>query len=179
MAAPKKCVDTRIFAIGAGALWIALGGGCAADGSTGEPEATRASEETQALTISLCQPLTCCFPSGGGWSDNPFENGLRSLGCSEPQAYTESFGQSNWWKYSRCDASLALTMLILKYAVASPYYSQVAVNECLELQAVSEGRPTSVFVAWDPTCPSCYNRFSSYSFYVDPAVVSEQQTASQ
>jgi hypothetical protein len=174
MAAAKKGAHTRIVAIGAGALWIVVAGGCAVDGSTGDPEATHASEGTQALTVNLCQPLTCCFPAGGGWSDNPFENGLRALGCTEPQAYTESFGQSNWWKYSRCDASLGLTMLLLKYATVSPYYSQVAVNECLELQAVTGGQPTSAFVAWDPTCATCYYRFSSESFSVDPQVAAQQ-----
>jgi hypothetical protein len=181
MMAATKGVLTRVIAVGAGALSIAVAGGCAVDGTNGAPTETRASEGAQALTVNLCQPLTCCFPSGGGWSDNPFENGLRALGCTEPQAYTESFGQSKWWKYSMCPTSLDLTALTLKYALVSPYYSEVAVNECLELQAVLGGQPTSAFIAWDPTCSTCYYRFQSYSFYVDPAVAAQQQqqTATQ
>jgi hypothetical protein len=173
MTAATKCVYTRIVTMGAGALWIILQGGCAVDATdatTGEPPETHASEGTQALTINLCLPLTCCLPSGGGWTDNPFEDSLRALGCTEPQAYTHSLGQSDWFKYSKCNASLELTALVLQYALVSPYYSQIAVDECLQVQTVLGGQPTSVFVAWDPTCSTCYYSFRSPSFTVNPGV---------
>src|SRR5215831_6954398 len=114
MAASTKGARTRIAVMCAGALSIVLAGACATNVSSGDPTETRTAEGTQALAVNLCQPLTCCFPSGGGWSENPFENGLRALGCTEPRAYAESLGQSSWWKFSRCPTSLDLTTLVLK-----------------------------------------------------------------
>jgi len=108
----------------------------------------------QAL-LGICQPLTCCFPSGGGWTADPFEEGLRDLGCTKPQAYTESYGASQWWLYSMCPSSSDLVTLVAAYALVNPYYSQLVVNECLELHAVGQGNATDVFVEWDPTCSSC------------------------
>lgn len=170
MAEARKGACTTLTVMCTGALSLVVGGACAGNVSSGDPTEARTSEEKQALAVNLCQPLTCCFPSGGGWSDNPFEKGLQALGCTEPQAYAESLGQSSWWKFSRCPASLDLTAQVLKYALVSPYYSQVAINACLELQAVAGGQATSAFVEWDPTCPSCYYSYSSYWFYTDPYV---------
>jgi len=127
--------------------------GCTLQQSTAEGERTGRSSQT---LLGICEPLTCCFPSGGQWTEgDPFEDGLRALGCTKPQAYTRSYGQSDWWLYSACPASLSLTDLVLEYATVSPYYSQVVVNECLELQAVADTELTRVFVQWDPTCSSC------------------------
>jgi hypothetical protein len=106
--------------------------------------------------LGICAPLTCCFPSGGDWVSDPFEDHLRALGCSTPQAYTESYGRSDWWLYSACPLSVDLTSLILQYSLVGPYYARVVVNECLELHALGAGDPTSAFVEWDPTCPSCF-----------------------
>jgi hypothetical protein len=131
-------------------LSIALAVGCSME-QTSEPTAQTS---TQSL-LGICAPLTCCFPSGGGWTHDPFEDRLRSLGCTEPHAYTESYGQSKWWLYSSCPFSLDLITLVLHYATVSPYYSQVVVNECLELHGIVGGNPTDVFVEWDPTCSGC------------------------
>jgi hypothetical protein len=54
-----------------------------------------------------------------------------------------------------CPASTDLVDLVLTHATVAPYYSQLVVNECLEIHAVGELKPTTVFVEWDPTCPSC------------------------
>jgi hypothetical protein len=107
-----------------------------------------------AQTAGVCVPLTCCFPTGGEWADNPFENGLRALGCSAPQAYTERYGSSNWWLFTRCTQSAALTALVLQYANVAPYDSGWAINECLYLNEGLVGG-TDVFVQFDPTCSSC------------------------
>jgi hypothetical protein len=139
--------------LGVGAICFALSSGCAVQGST--PESSQQSSATSESLLGICTPLLCCFPAGGAWNDDPFENGLRSLGCSEPAAYTESYGQSKWWLYSTCPASLPLTELVLQYATVAPYYSQLVVNACLELHAIGNLAPTEVFVQWDPTCSSC------------------------
>jgi hypothetical protein len=144
-----------------GVLPALLGCGCSSanEESSGEPvERTGASSEP---LLGICAPLTCCFPSGGGWNGDTFEDGLKALGCTTPQAYTESYGQSQWWLYSACSASIPLTELVAQYATVSPYYSQLVVNECLELHAVVGAAPTSVFVEWDPTCSSCYRAGTS------------------
>ena len=112
---------------------------------------------TQPL-LGICAPLTCCFPSGGDWASNPFEDSLRGLGCAKPQAYSRRYEQSDWWVYSTCPSSPELLTLVLQYALVSPYYSQFAVNECLELHALEDGDPTGAFVEWDPTCSSCLYR---------------------
>jgi hypothetical protein len=155
---------TRVYpvraAFGAGILCILLAGGCAIDGTHDETSATSSASEP---LLGVCLPLTCCFPSGGGWAQDPFEARLQALGCSEPRAYVASYGQSYWWLYSACPLSLDLTALIAQYALVGPYYSRVAVNECLELQAVGGGQVTTAFVEWDPTCPSC-----SYGRYFNP-----------
>jgi hypothetical protein len=133
----------------------ALVSACSAADSPGAADQRKPAPTIHQDLLGICQPLTCCFPSGGGWQDNPFEDALRALGCSKPQAYTESYGQSDWWLYSTCPASLDLTTLVLQYSTVSPYYSQIVVNECLELHAIGGGNATSVFVEWDPTCSSC------------------------
>jgi hypothetical protein len=141
-----------------GTLCLALSPGCAVDGSP--PDATQKTAATSESLLGICTPLLCCFPEGGAWDDDPFEDGLRALGCSRPAAYTESYEQSKWWLYSTCPASVQLAELVLQYADVAPYYSQLVVNECLELHAIGNVDPTEVFVQWDPTCSSC-----SYSFY--------------
>ena len=150
-----------------GELSVTLGTGCAVGSSEGD-QPTRTSGATQAL-LGACLPLTCCFPEGGEWADNPFEQRLRALGCTKPRAYAESYGTSGWWLYSTCPASLDLTSLVLEYALVSPYYSQLAVNECLELQAIGGGHPTSAFVEWDPTCGSCYSAYSASNDIILPS----------
>jgi hypothetical protein len=134
------------------ALSLVLAAGCTSETSTEPP--TRSSSESLGV-LGICAPLTCCFPGGGGWQDDPFEDQLKSLGCSTPSAYTESYGQSDWWLYSMCPTSTDLVGLVLKYAAVAPYYSRLVVNACLELHALGEVEPTSVFVEWDPTCPGC------------------------
>jgi hypothetical protein len=104
--------------------------------------------------LGLCQPLTCCFPSGGGWTSDPFEQGLRALGCTTPAAYSESAGASMWWLYSQCPAGDALNALVAQYS-APPYEAQPVVNECLALGAVTELDLNAVFIEFDPTCNSC------------------------
>jgi hypothetical protein len=147
----KTCAHTRIAIA---VLPVVLASGCTLGGSTHEPgDRTAAASEP---LLGICAPLTCCFPSGGGWSDDPFEDGLRALGCTTPQAYTESYGQSQWWLYSACPLSTQLSALVLQYSTVSPYYSQLVVNECLELHAILGDEVTHVFVQWDPTCSSCY-----------------------
>jgi hypothetical protein len=156
----RRSARAAITALAAlGGLSVTLGSGCAMSSSDGN-EATRTSGATQAL-LGACLPLACCFPKGGEWGDNPFEQRLRDLGCTKPHAYAESFGTSGWWLYSTCPASLDLTGLVLQYALVSPYFSQLAVNECLELQAIGGGDPTSAFVEWDPTCGSCSSSYSA------------------
>jgi hypothetical protein len=137
------------------AVSVALAAGCAVEDSTREPAPQEPAAQASQPLLGICQPLTCCFPSGGEWSNNPFEDGLRALGCTKPQAYTESYGKSDWWLYSPCPASLDLVNLVAQYALVSPYYAQLVVNECLLLHGVTDGHPTDVFVEWDPTCGSC------------------------
>ena len=134
------------------ALSLALAAGCTAETPTEPP--TRSSSEPLA-PLGICTPLACCFPGGGGWQDDPFEDQLESLGCSTPSAYTESYGQSQWWLYSMCPASTDLVVLVLTHAAVAPYYSQLVANACLETHALGQQEPTSVFVEWDPTCPNC------------------------
>jgi hypothetical protein len=136
------------------AVSLAVPCGCTNETSNAGTPTRSSQEELQVLGI--CAPLTCCFPDGGGWDKDPFEDQLRSLGCSTPRAYTQSYGQSDWWLYSSCPASLDVAYLVLQYALVAPYYSQLVVNECLEAHAVGGGDPGAVFVQWDPTCSSCY-----------------------
>jgi len=137
------------------ALSLALAAGCTAQTSTEPPT----SSSTAAISLlGICSPLACCFPGGGGWQDNPFENELKSLGCTTPSAYTQSYTRSDWWVYSECPLSLEPTNLVLQYSTVAPYYSQLVVNACLELHAVGQIQPTSVFVQWDPTCENCRYR---------------------
>jgi hypothetical protein len=149
----KRIAVRAAGGLGVCAVGLALSSGCTVQSTS--PEASRQTSTSEAL-LGICAPLTCCFPSGGEWKDDPFENGLRALGCSTPHAYTESYGESRWWMYSTCPASVPLTELVLQYATVSPYYSQLVVNECLELHAIGTLDPTEVFVEWDPTCGSCY-----------------------
>jgi hypothetical protein len=130
------------------AVFAVLAVGCTAE--TSDPEST----SSQPL-LGICTPLTCCFPSGGGWASNPFEDGLRELGCTRPQAYTESYEASQWWLYSQCPTSLELTNFVLQYALVSPYYSQLVINPCLELRGLTGSDALGAFVEWDPTCPNC------------------------
>jgi hypothetical protein len=172
LVASRLATSARVVARGAGILSIAFAVGCAVDGS-GDPVG-----HTSQPLLGICAPLTCCFPSGGGWSENPFEDGLRALGCDVPQAYSPSYGQSDWWLYSACPASVQLTTLVLHYALVSPYYSQIVVNECLELQAVGRAQPTRVFVEWDPTCSSCYSGyFYSYPLIFESPAASTDPSA--
>jgi hypothetical protein len=105
--------------------------------------------------VGVCSPLTCCFPQGSEWGDNPFEDSLRQLGCSTPQAYTERYGSTDWWMFSQCEASPALLALVAAYATVAPYESVVSTNECLYLQSVGSLQANQVFVQFDPTCTSC------------------------
>jgi hypothetical protein len=143
---------------------LALAAGCTVQTSTEPPtgssiEPTGSSRESLSL-LGVCAPLTCCFPNGGGWENNPFEKQLKSLGCSNPSAYTQSYGQSDWWLYSMCPGSIDLVELVLSYATVAPYYSQLVLNECLEAHALGDLDPGAVFVEWDPTCPNCYYSIS-------------------
>lgn len=110
---------------------------------------------TTGQLVGICAPLTCCFPAGAEWGSNDFENGLRALGCTTPQAYTERYGSTNWWMYTKCTQSTALSALIKKYANVAPYNPTIAVNECLLLSNLTTLKLTDVFVAFDPTCTSC------------------------
>jgi hypothetical protein len=137
------------------AVSAVLAVGCTVE--TSAPESDVRTSSSSLSLLGICTPLTCCFPSGGAWASNPLEDRLRELGCTAPQAYTESYQASNWWIYSHCPTSLALTSLVLEYATVSPYYSQLVVNPCLELHALGGNDPLGVFVEWDPTCPNCCN----------------------
>src|SRR5215472_17091320 len=77
-------------AFGAGVLCIVLATGCAIEGANDEQTT---SSVDQSL-LGVCLPLTCCFPSGGGWAQDPFEARLQALGCTEPHAYSASYGHS-------------------------------------------------------------------------------------
>jgi hypothetical protein len=105
--------------------------------------------------VGVCSPLTCCFPTGAEWSGDPFENGLRALGCSTPQAYAEHYGESTWWMFTLCPASAQLTALVGAYANVAPYDSAFALNLCLTLDSVDQVLAGQVFVEFDPTCSSC------------------------
>jgi hypothetical protein len=146
--------------------------GCAADATGGatDPAADPAPASNESLVhrdsvsgivggvgeiLGICQPLTCCFPSGGGWGADAFENGLRALGCTTPAAYSQSAGQDDWWLYTQCPASAKLTQLVGQYSKVAPYYAQPVLNECLVLNAVTELKLNSVFVQFDPTCNTC------------------------
>jgi hypothetical protein len=155
----KESVLSRLgWGFGVGAVSLSLSSGCSVQSPS--PEASQRTSGTSEALLGICTPQTCCFPSGGGWADNPFEEGLRALGCSEPQAYTQSYGQADWWLYSTCPGpSVALTNLVLEYATVSPYYSQLVVNLCLEAHAIGDTDLTEVFVQWDPTCSQCSYRF--------------------
>jgi hypothetical protein len=72
---------------------------------------------------------------------------------------------------------LELTNLVLQYALVNPYYSQLVVNACLELQGVGAGKPTWAFVEWDPTCSSCYYAYYDFWFLNDPAFYSTNTAA--
>ncbi len=108
-----------------------------------------------AQTAGLCTPLTCCFPSGAEWGDDPFQRGLKALGCTTPRAYSERYESSQWWMFSQCAASPALTALIVEYATVSPYYATIAINECLYVDSAAALQVNDVFVEFDPTCSSC------------------------
>lgn len=105
--------------------------------------------------VGICAPLTCCFPVGAEWNDNAFENGLRALGCTTPQAYSERYGSSNWWMYSKCTSSAALTALVNQYSKVAPFNATITINECLLLTSILHLKLSDVFVAFDPTCTSC------------------------
>jgi hypothetical protein len=151
LARHARTVIHQIRQAAVAACFAAIASACTLESSQSEP----ASQTSSQGLLGICAPLTCCFPSGGGWADNPFEDRLRSLGCTTPRAYTQSYGTPDWWVYSSCPASLDLTTLVLQYATVSPYYSQLVVNECLLLDGIVGGSPTDVFVQWDPTCETC------------------------
>jgi hypothetical protein len=139
--------------------------GSASEGSAGTP--ARVTHDVNLLggvtgtvggltgALGICQPLTCCFPSGGGWGSDAFESGLQALGCTTPAAYTQSAGADMWWLYSRCPMSARLSSLVAEYSGVAPYEAQFVVNECLALDAVGSLELDSVFVEFDPTCSSC------------------------
>jgi hypothetical protein len=158
---------------GAALVAIASLVACAAETSGGEPapsttEPVEATSHAESLgtgltgivggvagAVGLCKPLTCCFPSGGGWGSDTFEDGLRALGCSTPAAYSPSAGSSEWWLYTQCKASPQLSQLVAKYSNVAPYDAQFVVNECLALDALTALQLDAVFVEFDPTCNSC------------------------
>jgi hypothetical protein len=158
--------------IGAGALAALIStlcaAGCAVDPSVGSPSGEQVATEDSALVsgvtqtvggtsaqLGACMPLTCCFPSGAEWGSNPFEDGLRALGCSTPAAYTERYGSDGWWMYTRCHPSVQLTTLVAKYSTVAPYQSTFAANVCLLAVSLVGASPSDVFVQFDPTCTSC------------------------
>jgi hypothetical protein len=147
--------------------------GCAADATVEAPTTAESPQSTAAAAQSAsprpletlatrtvhgaasCSPLTCCFPAGGGWEDDPFEDALKRLGCTTPANYTEATGSSNWWVYTRCPASLELAKVVWEYSNVAPYDARFIDNLCLELGAIGSGHPDSIFVEFDPTCETC------------------------
>jgi hypothetical protein len=141
--------DRPVVSAGAGA--------CAENGIHDESLTSGLTGALGSLTgaVGLCTPLTCCFPNGGEWGSNAFENSLRALGCTTPHAYSEAAGSSMWWLYTECPASAKLTTLVAQYSKVAPYKSQFVVNACLLLDAVGSLKLGDVFVEFDPTCGSC------------------------
>ncbi len=142
--------------------------GCAVDGTVDAKTTTESQSSTvQGVSASLrtdairaaakksCSPLTCCFPAGGGWEDDPFEDALRGLGCSTPANYSEATGTSAFWLYTRCPPSLKLLKLVREYSNVAPYDARFIDSLCLELGAIGSGQPDSLFVEFDPTCETC------------------------
>jgi hypothetical protein len=132
----------------------------ASSASTAQAVQTKPVAELRAEAIksaaTTCSPATCCFPAGGGWEDNPFEDGLRKLGCTTPGNYSEALGTSaNWWLYTRCPPSLELAKLVSDYSNVAPYDARFIDNVCLELTAIVIGQWDAVFVEFDPTCETC------------------------
>jgi len=151
----------------AGASLLLLAG-CAADATVDSKTTTESpsgaapgvqskAPRTDAIKVAekSCSPLTCCFPAGGGWDDDPFEDSLRGLGCSTPANYTEATGTGNWWLYTRCPPSRELEKLVCDYSHVAPYDARFIDSLCLELAAIGSGKPDSVFVEFDPTCETC------------------------
>ena len=161
------------------AMWaatVALGvvvAGCAADAGGVAPVSTEGTEgqvQEQSLTqvvtgivsatgqvVGVCAPLTCCLPTGAEWGTDPLQTGLKALGCSTPAAYTERYGSTNWWMFTKCQQTPALSALVAKYANVAPYNSGYAINECLLLNNLKGLVSGDVFVQFDPTCTSCHN----------------------
>jgi hypothetical protein len=152
-----------------------LFGGCAVEapspdpapvaGVVSESAAKTQSERLWTDTISAapvsCAPLTCCFGAGAEWSDNPFENDLQSLGCTKPVAYAQKAGTSDWYLYSECRLSLELFEVVFEYSKVAPFNAEFASDPCLKHSKEMEPILTdSVFVEFDPTCPSCYPNMS-------------------
>jgi hypothetical protein len=153
----RAAVVTASFSV------LAVTVGCDVEPSNVEASNGVAEARISSIRESLkqCSPQTCCFPSGGGWASDPFEDRLKALACTEPRAYAEAAGQSDWWFYSACPKSPEVTSLVHEYSKVAPYNAKFVVNACLEAQAASSGQSDLVFVKWDPTCPSCTYQFVS------------------
>jgi hypothetical protein len=138
----------------------------AAPAADGTPATTATTEERSLRAVPVvvetvntakdCSPLSCCFPQkGGGWmKDDPFEDGLRRLGCDEPFPYTEIAGTTNWWFFTECRPSAGLTALVEKYE-GTPYDAQFITSACLRRHAREEGEGETAFIKFDPTCETC------------------------
>jgi hypothetical protein len=147
---------------------LLLAAGCAAD-ATVDAKTTTESQSSAVQVVSSqtlrtdairsaaksCSPLTCCFPAGGGWDDDAFEDALQGLGCSTPANYSEAAGTSAFWLYTRCPPSLKLAKLVYEYSNVAPYDARFIDSLCLELSAIGSGEPDSLFVEFDPTCETC------------------------
>lgn len=180
MTSNERRVDARALAPFATALFamlalpsISLVAGCsanvdapAATAADGTPANTASTPESSLRAVPVvvetvdaakdCSPLACCFPQvGGGWiKDDPFEDGLRRLGCDKPAPYTEVAGTSNWWFFTECRPSARLTALVEKYA-GTPYDAQFITSACLRRHAREEGEGETAFIKFDPTCETC------------------------
>ncbi|MCL2448221.1 MAG: hypothetical protein FWD17_04685 [Polyangiaceae bacterium] len=186
-----------VSALVAGGLWVISASGCAVD-ATNEPSKgdPATSQETQDLSLggllggvtgllggAVCLPLTCCLQStGGGWTPNDFENALKSLGCTEPKAYTPSFGKADWFKYSKCpDLTLVPGTVTSLENLGQPYSASVlGLNASAGVTAITDlcllAQTTlqlKYLVTWDPFCPTCYYRYQSSYFSIDPAIAQE------
>lgn len=162
----ERCVDaSALRTLAAASLFLVAG--CAANVTDPATvvEGTQGTVQESSLrplvveavnSAKDCSPLSCCFPKGGsGWlKGDPFEDGLRHLGCDAPAPYTEAAGASNWWFYTECPASRRLNALVRKYA-GTPYEAQFITSACLARHARDEGEEETVFVKFDPTCETC------------------------
>lgn len=130
--------------------------GCAADATgTGTDPTAAVQEASHGEVVTRdsieCSPLTCCFPTGGGWTPGQLEADLQALGCTTPKAYATPGpdGPDSSWFDTQCplDKFIPLTELVVKYE-RSPNFAQFVFSDCFPRDAWT--------IKYDPTCETCF-----------------------